>query len=135
MEAYLGIDVGSVTTKPAGLDKDDELIATLYLPTQGKPIEMVQQGLKQIKDQLPKEVEIRGVANTGNNRYLAGVIVGADLVKNEITSHALEPKQTIRTENLVLPPLIIDGRIRISGEFDIRHLLDAIEAEMETKKR
>jgi len=89
MEAYLGIDVGSVTTKFAVLDKSDELVADLYLPTQGKPIEMVQQGLKQLDRQLPQDVEICGLATTGSARYLAGVIVGADLVKNEITSHAV----------------------------------------------
>ena len=89
METYLGIDVGSVTTKCAVLNQSDELVAHLYLPTQGKPIEMVQQGLKQVKQQLPPEVDICGVATTGSARYLAGVIVGADLVKNEITSHAV----------------------------------------------
>ncbi len=89
MEAYLGIDVGSVTTKFVVLDENDELVTHIYLLTQGKPIEMVQQGLKQIKQQLPKDVDICGVATTGSARYLAGVIVGADLVKNEITSHAV----------------------------------------------
>jgi len=89
MEAYLGIDVGSVTTKLAMLKQDDELVTHVYLPTQGKPIEMVQQGLRQIKQNLPKDVDVGGVATTGSARYLAGVIVGADLVKNEITSHAV----------------------------------------------
>jgi len=89
MKAYLGIDVGSVTTKFAVLNENDELVTHLYLPTQGKPIEMVQKGLSQIKQQLPKDEDIRGVATTGSARYLAGVIVGADLVKNEITSHAV----------------------------------------------
>jgi len=89
MEAYLGIDVGSVTTKFAVLDENDELVTTLYLPTQGKPADMVQQGLRQVKDQLPEDANICGVATTGSARYLAGVIVGADLVKNEITSHAV----------------------------------------------
>jgi predicted CoA-substrate-specific enzyme activase len=89
MEVYLGIDVGSVTTKFAVLNDTDELIAHLYLPTQGKPIEMVQYGLSQIKQKLPKGTDISGVATTGSARYLAGVIVGADLVKNEITSHAI----------------------------------------------
>jgi len=93
MEAYLGIDVGSVTTKLAALDKTDELVTHTYLLTQGKPIEMVQQGLKQIKQQLPKDVDICGVATSGSARYLAGVIVGADLVKNEITSHAVATLQ------------------------------------------
>jgi predicted CoA-substrate-specific enzyme activase len=50
---------------------------------------MVQQGLKQIRQQLPEKVRICGVATTGSARHLAGVIVGADLVKNEITSHAV----------------------------------------------
>ena len=89
MEAYLGIDVGSVTTKLAVLKQDDGLVTHVYLPTQGKPIEMVQQGLRQIKQNLPKDVDVGGVATTGSARYLAGVIVGADLVKNEITSHAI----------------------------------------------
>ena len=89
MEAYLGIDVGSVTTKFAVLNKSDEFITSLYLLTQGKPVTMVQQGLKQIKQQLHKQVDICGVATTGSARYLAGVVVGADLVKNEITSHAV----------------------------------------------
>ncbi len=89
MEAYLGIDVGSVTTKLAVLDKGDELIAHVYSPTQGQPIEMVQQGLRQIKEQLPEDIVICGAATTGSARYLAGVIVGADLVKNEITCHAV----------------------------------------------
>jgi predicted CoA-substrate-specific enzyme activase len=89
METYLGIDVGSVTTKFAVLDRNDELVTSLYLLTQGKPIDMMQQGLKQVKQQLPKDIDICGVATTGSARYLAGVIVGADLVKNEITSHAV----------------------------------------------
>ena len=89
MEVYLGVDVGSVTTKLAVLDKNDELVTYTYLLTQGKPIDTVQQGLKQIAQQLPGNIDICGVATTGSARYLTGVIVGADLVKNEITSHAV----------------------------------------------
>ncbi len=88
MEFYLGIDVGSVTTKIAALDAGDNLVARIYIPTQGKPIEKVQQGLVSIQEMLPAGAEICGVATTGSARYLAGVIVNADLVKNEITSHA-----------------------------------------------
>ena len=89
MEVYLGIDVGSVTTKFAVLNKIDELIASVYLPTEGKPLTMVQQGLRQVRQQLPGDAEIMGVATTGSARYLAGAIVGADLVKNEITCQAV----------------------------------------------
>ena len=53
MEVYLGIDVGSVTTKLVALNAADELLASLYLPTAGKPVAMVQRGLKEIEPQLP----------------------------------------------------------------------------------
>ncbi len=89
MEVYLGIDVGSVTTKFAVINKGNELITHVYLPTEGKPIAVIQQGLKQIRRQLPSDLTILGVATTGSARYLAGIIVGADLVKNEITCHAV----------------------------------------------
>ncbi len=89
MEAYLGIDVGSVTTKFAVLNENNDLIASLYMTTDGKPIAVVQEGLRQIKQQLPVDVEVFGVATTGSARYLAGELVGADLVKNEITCHAV----------------------------------------------
>lgn len=89
MEIYLGIDAGSVSTKLAALDKDTNLIASVYMRTEGKPIAKVQEGLKLLKRKLPEDIEIKGVATTGSARHLAGVIVGADLVKNEITCHAV----------------------------------------------
>jgi predicted CoA-substrate-specific enzyme activase len=89
MEAYLGIDVGSVTVKFAVLNASDELIASLYLPAGGRPVAVVQQGLGQIGCQLPPDTNIKGVATTGSARYLAGAIVGADIVKNEITCQAV----------------------------------------------
>lgn len=89
MDIYLGIDVGSVTTKLAALDDNNELVAHIYQPTQGKPVEMVQDGLKKIQSQLPPDARICGASTTGSARFLAGVIVGADLVKNEITCHAV----------------------------------------------
>ena len=89
MEVYLGVDIGSVTTKFAVLDGGNELVADLYLLTEGKPIQSVQYGLRQIEQQLPTGARIHGVGATGSARYLAGVILGADLVKNEITTHAV----------------------------------------------
>ena len=89
MEAYLGIDVGSVTVKFAVLNAADDLLAGLYLPTAGRPVAVIQEGLGKISRQLPPDVAIKGVATTGSARYLAGAIVGADIVKNEITCQAV----------------------------------------------
>jgi predicted CoA-substrate-specific enzyme activase len=89
MEVYLGVDIGSVTTKFAVLDGANQLVADLYLPTEGRPIHSVQYGLRQVEQRLPAAARICGVGATGSARYLAGVILGADLVKNEITTHAV----------------------------------------------
>ncbi|MFC2017684.1 acyl-CoA dehydratase activase [Chloroflexota bacterium] len=89
MDVYIGIDVGSVTTKFALLDKDFQIIDSIYLRTQGKPITMIQQGLKEIRGKLPQDIVVRGIGTTGSARYLAGVIVGADVIKNEITCQAV----------------------------------------------
>ncbi len=86
---YLGIDVGSVTTKFAALDEEDRLVTSLYLRTQGRPIAMIQQGLKELATRLPAGAQIKGVGTTGSARYLAGVILSADVVKNEITAQAV----------------------------------------------
>ena len=82
MKAYLGIDVGSVTTKFAVLDSNDTLIADLYTRTMGRPIQVVQEGLRQMADLLPPGLEIASVGATGSARQLTGVIVGADTICN-----------------------------------------------------
>jgi predicted CoA-substrate-specific enzyme activase len=89
MSLYLGIDVGAVSTKFALLDDSAGLLESLYLPTGGEPVAAVQRGLKQVQGQLPPDAVIGGVAATGSARYLAGAVVGADLVKNEITCQAV----------------------------------------------
>jgi len=89
MDIYLGIDVGSVTTKLVALDREGQLVTSLYRCTLGSPIEVVQESLTQIRENLPRDVRVVGVGTTGSGRQLAAVIVGADVVKNEITAHAV----------------------------------------------
>ena len=54
-----------------------------------------------------------------------------DLSKPMPNRHALELTQELRNKNFPLPLLVINGQPRISGQFDIRQLLDAIDAEIE----
>jgi predicted CoA-substrate-specific enzyme activase len=89
MNTYLGVDVGSVTTKLVVLDENYQVLDSLYLRTRGKPIEVVQEGLRQIRQRMTIPLKVAGVGTTGSGRYLAGVVVGADVVKNEITAHAV----------------------------------------------
>jgi predicted CoA-substrate-specific enzyme activase len=86
--AFLGIDIGSTTTKYALIDENHHLIHKSYVHTRGKPIEVTQKLLKHIVDALADKVEIMGVATTGSGRYVVGDFLNADLAIDEITAHA-----------------------------------------------
>ncbi|MFB3812567.1 MAG: acyl-CoA dehydratase activase [Terriglobales bacterium] len=87
VEAYLGIDIGSVSTNLVVSDKDGNLLYEIYLRTQGRPIEVVSAGLKEIEEAIGDRLDIHGVGTTGSGRELIGELVGADTVNDEITAH------------------------------------------------
>ena len=87
LEAYLGIDIGSVSTNLVVIDAGGNLVKEIYLRTQGRPIEVVDRGLKEIEAELAESLDIRGVGTTGSGRELIGELVGADTVNDEITAH------------------------------------------------
>lgn len=89
MAHFLGIDVGSISTNIALIDERREVLFSFYARTHGRPIESVQKGLKRLEEEFGSEVEIIGVGTTGSGRQLAGALVGADVIKNEITAHAI----------------------------------------------
>ena len=89
MKYYLGIDVGSVSTKLAVLNDGWKLAAHVCIPTHGEPASAVKQGLGQIQEQLPSNISIERVAVTGSAREIIGKMVGADIIKNEVTSQAV----------------------------------------------
>jgi predicted CoA-substrate-specific enzyme activase len=89
MNGYLGVDVGSVSTNLAVVGADGTIMETIYLRTRGQPIQVVQEGLRELAGKLPADIVIAGAGTTGSARYLSAAIVGADSVKNEITAHAV----------------------------------------------
>ena len=89
LKCWLGIDVGSTSTNLVLSDADSRLIAFKYLKTSGKPIESVCWGLGELKSGLEEEIAVQGVGVTGSGRHLIGRLVGADVVKDEITSQAM----------------------------------------------
>ncbi|HOJ78231.1 MAG TPA: acyl-CoA dehydratase activase [Bacillota bacterium] len=88
MKLFLGIDVGSVSTNVVLINQQGKIVEKLYIRSQGNPVGSVQRGLLQISKKL-KDFEIAGVGTTGSGRQLIGSLLGADLIKNEITAHAI----------------------------------------------
>jgi predicted CoA-substrate-specific enzyme activase len=87
VDAYLGIDVGSVSTNLVVIDSARNVLKEIYVPTAGRPIEVVSAGLREIEEELGARVNIRGVGTTGSGRELIGELTGADTVRDEITAH------------------------------------------------
>jgi len=85
--AYLGIDVGSVSTNVVVLNEDRGLVHEIYLRTAGRPVEAVQQGLTEVERLWGNRLVILGVGTTGSGRELVAEFVGADVVNDEITAH------------------------------------------------
>jgi predicted CoA-substrate-specific enzyme activase len=91
LEAYLGIDVGSTSTKAILIDKAKTVLAGFYTRTAGKPIAAVQAIFAAIRDTLQAKgivLRIIGAGTTGAGRKFIGKIIGADIAIDEISTHA-----------------------------------------------
>ncbi len=89
-EGYLGIDIGSISTKGVVINREKDILAEDYLWTNGNPVEAVKRLLASLERQcLKKKINIVGVGTTGSARKLIGAILNAIIVKNEITAHAI----------------------------------------------
>jgi len=86
---YLGIDVGSISTNLVLLDDNGRVLHKAYLRTHGQPMKAMQTGLMGLAEKMDGESSVNGVGTTGSGRYLAGILIGADVIKNEITAHAV----------------------------------------------
>jgi predicted CoA-substrate-specific enzyme activase len=84
---WLGVDVGSVSTNVIALTEEGELLSKLYIRSNGDPLGSVQQGLVRLRDSV--RIEVLGVGVTGSGRQLVAQAIGGDVVKNEITAHAV----------------------------------------------
>ncbi len=89
-KCYLGIDIGSISTKGVIIDSNNDIIASDYLYTEGNPIDAVKRLVSSLKKQVNLDkYEVVSVGTTGSARKLIGTILGASVIKNEITAHAI----------------------------------------------
>ncbi|MBU8909961.1 MAG: CoA activase [Desulfobacterales bacterium] len=90
-EGYLGLDVGSTSTKSILINQEGIPIAGFYTKTASQPVVAVQKIFKAC-DQFSKtygiQIKIKGCGTTGSGRRISGKIIGADIEPDEITAHA-----------------------------------------------
>lgn len=90
-KVFLGIDIGSTSTKAILIDINKEVLAGFYTRTSGQPLQAVQVIFECISDFAEKQnarLEILGAGTTGSGRKFTGKIIGADIILDEITAHA-----------------------------------------------
>ncbi len=86
--AYLGVDIGSTSTKYALIDDAGNILHKCYVPTRGKPIEVTQSLIRTLLQEVGQKVHVMAVATTGSGRNVVGDFLSADLIIDEITAHA-----------------------------------------------
>lgn len=90
IKGYMGVDIGSISTKGIIIDKNHNILASSYIWTKGNPIEAVKELLKQLEQQINNQnIQVVSIGTTGSARKLIGTVLGASIVKNEITAHAV----------------------------------------------
>ncbi len=100
VDLYLGVDIGSTSTKAVLMEKNREVLVGLYTRTAGRPLAAVQNIFGVIDDiasERRASFRIIRCGTTGSGRKFIGKIIGADSAIDEITAHAraacqLDPK-------------------------------------------
>lgn len=92
MRAFLGIDIGSISTKGVLIDERREIIARSYVWTEGNPSDAAKAVTAKLAEQLENiapGTDIAAAGTTGSARRLVGAMLDANVIKNEITAHAV----------------------------------------------
>lgn len=85
-KCYLGVDIGSISTKGVIIDEKFNILSSNYIWTLGNPIEAVKKLISTLN--IPGCYKLSGIGTTGSARKLIGLMLGANVVKNEIICHA-----------------------------------------------
>ncbi len=93
-EAFLGIDIGSVSCKFVLMDIDGKVLTSVFLRNRGSPIDSAKAGMGELRDNIEENTDlhdyvIKCCGTTGSARYLTKAVVGGDLAKTEIIAHAV----------------------------------------------
>ena len=91
IEAYLGIDIGSTSTKAVLMHENGEVLAGFYTRTAGRPLSAVQDiffAIAEIERRKDLRFAIKQSGTTGSGRKFIGKLIGADHIVDEITAHA-----------------------------------------------
>ena len=92
-DCFLGIDAGSTTTKIVLIDRDGNLLYSLYGSNEGNPLKSVMNMLKKLYSELPEGVVLRYSGVTGYGESLIQTALNVDLNEIETIAHFTAAKE------------------------------------------
>lgn len=104
-KGYIGIDIGSISTKGVIIDDKNNILASEYIWTEGDPIKATKKIIEVFKNTIEEKninLDIYGIGTTGSARNLIGSILNANVIKNEITAHAIGTLNTFPDVKTIL---------------------------------
>lgn len=90
-QVYLGLDIGSTSTKAVWVSPEKEVLGGFYTRTAGSPVQAMQvlfEAMDHVARQKGLHLQVQAMGTTGSGRKFVGALAGADLVLDEITAHA-----------------------------------------------
>ena len=101
-DAYLGIDVGSTTSKVILTDKEGSILYSFYNSNEGKPLELIIKVLKDIYKMLPKGIVIKKAGVTGYGEALIKAALKVDVGEVETIAHYRAAREFVPDVNFIL---------------------------------
>ena len=92
-DCFLGIDAGSTTTKLVLIDRDGNLLYSLYGNNEGNPLNSVMEMLKKLYAVLPEKAILRYSGITGYGEKLIQTALNVDLNEIETIAHYTAAKK------------------------------------------
>lgn len=92
-DCFVGIDAGSTTTKLVLIDREGNLLYSLYGSNEGNPLKSVMNMLKQLYAELPEKAIIRYSGVTGYGEKLIQTALNIDLNEIETIAHYTAARQ------------------------------------------
>ena len=65
-ECFLGVDIGSISTKGVIIDEKNNIISSNYIWTEGNPKEAVKKLINNLKKELKNKYKLKGIGTTGS---------------------------------------------------------------------
>ncbi|MDR3343238.1 MAG: acyl-CoA dehydratase activase [Treponema sp.] len=105
LRVYLGIDVGSTTTKYVLMDEDERVVDSFYTPNNGDPLSLIRTALMDLNkkyQELGIGLDIIALGTTGYGEVLFAKALGADYHMVETVCHAVAALKYVPDASFIL---------------------------------